>query len=57
MFKGLGEALDKQITELGPIESKVYGSEATDFVGAAWWDRGLHAESSRGPHGATSSLD
>jgi hypothetical protein len=48
MFKGLGEALDKQITELGPIESKVYASEATDFVGAAWWDRGLHAESTGG---------
>lgn len=48
MFKGLGEALDKQITELGPVESKVYGSEATDFVGAAWWDRGLHAESTGG---------
>lgn len=44
MFKGLGEALDKQIAELSPLESKAYTSEATNLVAGAWWDRGLHVE-------------
>ncbi len=44
MFKGLGDALEKQISDLSPLEKKVYDSEATNLVGAAWWDRGFHAE-------------
>lgn len=44
MFKNLGDALDKQIAELSPVESKVYASDATNLVAAAWWDRGMHAE-------------
>jgi hypothetical protein len=49
MFKNLGEALDKQIKALSPVESKVYATEATDLVAAAWWDRGLHVDSTGGP--------
>jgi hypothetical protein len=48
MFKSLGDTLDKQITELSPIESKAHAIEATDLTGAAWWDRGLHAQTTGG---------
>lgn len=44
VFKGLGSVLDKEIGELSPLESKVHATEATNFVAAAWWDRGLRAE-------------
>lgn len=44
MFKGLGDALEKQIAELSPLEAKVYDSEATNLIAAAWWDQGFHAE-------------
>jgi hypothetical protein len=48
MFKNLGEMLEKQITELSAVESRVYAREATSLVAAAWWDRGLHIESTGG---------
>ncbi|CAN5858995.1 hypothetical protein BH11VER1_BH11VER1_25030 [soil metagenome] len=45
MFREMAGKLDTQLTELAPLESKVYGSKWTNFTGIAWWDKGVHMES------------
>ena len=44
LFKDTAAKLDKQIGELSTLESAVYSRQATAMVGAAWWDKGLQAE-------------
>lgn len=49
MFREMAGKLDTQLTELAPLESKVYGSKWTDLAGIAWWDKGFHMETFGGP--------
>lgn len=44
LFREMAGKLDAGLTELAPLEARVYGSKWTDFIGAAWWDKGFHLE-------------
>lgn len=49
IFREMAGKLDTQLTELAPLEAKVYGSKWTDLTGIAWWDKGFHMENFGGP--------
>ena len=49
LFKDTAGKLDKQLGELATLETAVYSRQSTSMVAAAWWDKGLHAESFGGP--------